>query len=264
MFILDLAPNRSYSIAFITGLIQNSIVNIKDAFQITKYYNINVLGLDLSMTNVAATLILTAIIAACTALAVLLSHPNSYPSALFEQYILFIKHHITDSILKDKSTQYLPFVATCFSLVAIGNTCGLTPNVVGYTTQPIVTVSLGMISILVALVQGIRAKGISPIRLFCPSQIPTPLIPILTVIEMVSFAIKPISLGMRIFLNAFVGHMILDIALHILSDASIYASPICIAVLTAYRLMELVMGILQAYIFSLLSCVYIKSMVESH
>jgi F-type H+-transporting ATPase subunit a len=155
-----------------------------------------------------------------------------------------------------------PYAVTLFLFLAIGNMIGLLPYAFSFTSQIIVTIGIAMAVFVTSIVVGIRMQGTQYIRHFCPAGIPGYLTPFFVVIELMSFLFRPISLGVRLFANMVAGHiMIKVIAGFAVSAAGVtILTPLAIMPITFDILLDIfklaVCG-LQAYVFVVLSCMYI-------
>jgi F-type H+-transporting ATPase subunit a len=168
--------------------------------------------------------------------------------------------------------QYFPLIFTLFMVVLMGNLLGLLPYSFTYTSQLVVTVSLALLIFLTVIVLGIVRHGTHFFSLFMPPGVPWWLVPLVLPLEIVSFLIRPITLSVRLFANMMAGHLMLKVFAGF-SVAMVSAAagmgvfgwlgatfPLLFnTVLTGF---ELMIALIHAYVFSVLSCLYLKDTVE--
>jgi len=166
--------------------------------------------------------------------------------------------------------EYLPLVYSIFFFIIIANLTGNVPY--NFTVGTSIIVSLGIsITIFIAVtVLALTKHKLHFFSFFLPNGTPLPLTPILTLVELVSYAARALSLGVRLLANLCAGHALLKILSTFL--AQMFTSSIIIAILTLIPFsifvaiigLELAVSVIQAYVFSLLLCSYIKDAVELH
>lgn len=166
--------------------------------------------------------------------------------------------------------EYLPLVYSIFFFIIIANLTGNVPY--NFTVGTSIIVSLGIsITIFIAVtVLALTKHKLHFFSFFVPNGTPLPLTPILTLVELVSYAARALSLGVRLLANLCAGHALLKILSTFL--AQMFTSSIIIAILTLIPFsifvaiigLELAVSVIQAYVFSLLLCSYIKDAVELH
>ncbi|MBN9572000.1 MAG: F0F1 ATP synthase subunit A, partial [Alphaproteobacteria bacterium] len=169
----------------------------------------------------------------------------------------------------DAGYRFFPFVFTIFVFVLFANVMGLIPGVFTVTSQIAVTFALAMLVILAVIVTGFIRYGFGFLKLFVPKA-PLVLLILLVPIELISFLTRPISLSVRLFANMLAGHTMLKVfagfvislggAGGILSVLSI--APM--AMIVAISALELLVAVLQAYIFAILTCIYLNDALNLH
>jgi F-type H+-transporting ATPase subunit a len=185
---------------------------------------------------------------------------------------------LTSSIIGHDGKKYLPFVFTLFAFVLFANLQGMlfgwTGNFLGFTStsQLAVTLTLGMLVILTVIGVGFAKNGLKFFKLFAPSGVPWPLYFLLVPIEILSFLIRPITLGLRLFGNMLGGHVVLKIfagfviALGGLGVLGWAGSALALTSVVALTALEFMVAFLQAFVFAVLACVYLNDVVhlDSH
>lgn len=175
----------------------------------------------------------------------------------------FIRSLVTD-VTGSGGMAYVPFVFAVFMTVLMGNMLGMLPYSFTYTSHIIVTGALGMIVISAVTLMGFINHGWRFLSVFAPSGLPKFIYLILIPIEVISFLSRPITLAMRLCANMTAGHTVLKVfALFCVQLGFIFgmAPMLMNAIIVA---LELLLSGLQAYIFTILTCVYLKDAIELH
>jgi F-type H+-transporting ATPase subunit a len=163
---------------------------------------------------------------------------------------------------------YFPFVFTIFMVVFLGNALGMIPTSFTYTSHIVVTAALAMMIFLMVLVIGLVRHGTHFFHLFLPPGVPLWLAPIIIPIELISFLIRPITLSVRLFANMMAGHLMLKVFAGLsVSALGMGAAGVAIGILpalfnSALMAFELLIAFLQAYVFTVLTCIYLKDTIE--
>ncbi|HEY0106832.1 MAG TPA: F0F1 ATP synthase subunit A [Rhizomicrobium sp.] len=169
----------------------------------------------------------------------------------------------------DDGLRFFPFVFTLFFFVLFCNFFGMIPGSFTVTSQIAVTFSLAMLVILTVIVTGFAKHGIGFFRLFVPDA-PIYLLFLLVPIEIISFLTRPISLSVRLFANMLAGHTMLAVFggfVVLLGGAGGVLSILSIApmaLIVAIMLLELLVAFLQAYVFAILTCIYLNEALHLH
>jgi F-type H+-transporting ATPase subunit a len=235
-----------------------------DQFVVHPIMNINIAGIDLSFTNSSLS-VFVAVVLMYIVFLIAFRNKKLIPDrmqALGELSYKFIASTI-DSNIGMKGQQYFSFVFSIFFFILLGNLLGMIPYMFTFTSHIIVTFTLAMIVFLLVTILGFVKHGLKFFRLFAPEGIPVWLMPLLVPIEMVSYLSRPISLSIRLFLNMMSGHMIMKVFAGFAAILGIYSFiPIAISIiLTGF---EIAVALLQAYIFTLLTCIYLNDAIHLH
>ncbi|MCL2882568.1 MAG: F0F1 ATP synthase subunit A [Coriobacteriia bacterium] len=191
-----------------------------------------------------------------------------------EFLIEFVRNNVA-SIVKHDPKKYEPFLLTAFFFVLVNNLIGLIPGTHPGTGIIGGTLALAVVVLVYFNMVGIKEKGFFKYWAgLVPHGVPAPIAPVIWIIEIVSMLIRPVSLAIRLFANIYAGHIILGIfalLTGLFAEATIQglgayiaASPGWAILLIAMYVLELVVAFVQAYVFSLLTAVYIDSAVGSH
>ncbi|USQ96448.1 F0F1 ATP synthase subunit A [Caulobacter sp. RL271] len=178
---------------------------------------------------------------------------------------------LAESIIGHDGKKFLPFIFTLFAFVLFMNLQGMF-LVFTATSQLAVTLTLGLMVILTVVAVGFAKNGLKFFKLFAPSGVPWPLYFLLVPIEILSFLIRPITLGLRLFGNMLGGHVVLKIfagfviALGGLGVLGWAGSALALTSVVALTALEFMVAFLQAFVFAVLACVYINDVVhlDSH
>jgi F-type H+-transporting ATPase subunit a len=163
--------------------------------------------------------------------------------------------------------KFFPFVFTLFMFVLFSNLIGLIPYTFTVTSQIFVTFALAALVIGVVIVYGLYRHGWHFLNLFVPSGVTIFLVPFLVLIEVISFVSRPISLSVRLFANMLAGHITLKVMggfVASLLGAGVYSviAPLPLAMTVALTAFELLVAMLQAYVFAILTCVYLNDAIH--
>lgn len=202
---------------------------------------------------------------------------------MIEAIVEFVRNDVAIANIGHDGKKYFPFIGTVFFFILINNLIGTIPGGKPGTGTMGVTVALALCSFTMFNAAGMRKRGIGGyLKGIVPKGVPGVLWPVIWVIEALSLLIRPFTLSIRLFANMYAGHIVLGIfsiltsiaveqVLHGLEGAGVadiaiggIAAIAWMLLLTALYVLELVVAVLQAYIFTLLSTVYISLAVHEH
>lgn len=228
-------------------------------------------GIDLSFTNSALWMVIAAIVStsflfmASRKQAIVPGRVQVFSELLYE----FIAGMVRDNI-GSHGRQYFPLVFTVFIVVLMGNVLGLIPGSFTYTSHVIVTGAIAGAIFLIVTLFGFINHGFGFLKLFAPPGVPLALQFILVPLELLSFIVRPFTLALRLFANMMAGHLMLKVfsgfSVMLLGLGAVGIFPAFIPMLfnTALYMLELIVALLQAYIFAVLTCIYLKDTVDLH
>lgn len=180
-------------------------------------------------------------------------------------------HSIVVSQINSKSGQlYFPFIYVLFSFILINNLMGMMPYSFASTSHLILTLSLSFSIVLGATFLGFSKHGLKFFSLFVPAGCPLGLLPLLVLIEFISYLSRNVSLGLRLGANILSGHMLLNIlsgfCYNIMSSGIVFLviGLIPLAFIIAFSGLELGIAFIQAQVFVVLTCSYIKDALDLH
>ncbi len=184
--------------------------------------------------------------------------PTGLRNAL-EILIEFIRDEILKPNLHGKADAFLPYFLTLFSCILFANLLGLLPWGSSATGNVNVTAGLAICTLLLMIAMGIKENGVGGfLHSFAPPGVPGWLMPLIIIIEIVSFMIRPFALTIRLFANMLAGHAVIAVLLGLIGlIVAIWVAPIPIAVSVGVMLLEIVVALIQAYIFTMLTAVFV-------
>ena len=232
---------------------------------------IKIAGVDLSFTNaslfmvISASIILMFLFLGSKEKKII---PNKI-QLIAEMFYTFVAKMISDTA-GSKAKPYFPFIFSLFMFILIGNLLGMVPYSYTFTSQIIVTITLALIIFVGVTIIAIIKHRLKFFTYFFPSGVPIGLAPLLIPIEIISYFMRPVSLSVRLFANMLAGHTMMKVfagLIIMMTSASgflkIGATLPLIAVIGLTGL-EFLVAALQAYVFSILTCMYLHDALHLH
>lgn len=244
-----------------------------EQFEIARLVPLQLGNIDISFTNSSLWMMITFgvavffFVAATRARALIPGRLQSVAELIYE----FVADMVRDAI-GPNGMKFFPYVFTLFVFILLSNWLGLLPSMpflshdlhtFTTTSHIIVTFALAMLTITLVVVYGLYKNGFKFFKLFAPSGLPFWLLPLMILIELISFVSRPFSLAIRLFANMMAGHIILKVfAGFVISLLGAGAAMKAVAIIPflgiiAVTLLEILVGFLQAYIFAILTCIYL-------
>jgi len=177
---------------------------------------------------------------------------------------------VNDTVSGNKKEAFFPLIFTIFMFITGMNVIGLIPYTYTVTSHFIVTLSLSLTIFIGMNIISVRTHGLHIFSLFFPGGTSTILGLLLVPVEIISYIFKPLSLAIRLFCNMMAGHTLLKVfagfawSLASLSGALFYVQLLPIAILVPLFVLELGVALIQAYVFSLLTCIYLNDALNLH
>ena len=234
-------------------------------FQIDRYLPIKIFGLDASFTNSALfMLIAVGLITAFLVYAVRGGAlvPNRLQSTAELSYE-FVAKMVRDNT-GEEGMKFFPFVFSLFFFILTLNMIGMIPYTFTVTSHIIVTFSLALFIFVLVTIVGFIKNGPGFLKLFVPSGVPIVLLPLLIVIEVISYMIRPISLSVRLFANMMAGHMMLQVFAAFVVALGILGGLAPLLFMVAFTGLEILVAFLQAFVFAVLTCIYLNDALHMH
>ena len=187
--------------------------------------------------------------------------PSRFQS-ISEIFYEFIANMVSDNI-GDKGHKFFPLIFTLFTFLLFGNMLGMLPYSFTFTSHIIVTFVLAMFVFLLVTLLGIFIHGFKFFGLFVPKGVPMLMLPLMIPIEIISYLSRPISLSVRLFANMMAGHTMLKIFAGFIVPLGIFGiAPLMVDV--ALTALEVLIAFLQAYVFTILTCLYLNEAINLH
>jgi len=188
--------------------------------------------------------------------------PNRFQS-LAELSYEFVSNTLRQSA-GDEGMKFFPLVFSIFMFILVANLIGIIPFTFSVTSHLIVTLSLALMVFLTVFLYGLYKNGLKFFKLFVPSGIPMYILPLIVVIEVISFLSRPVSHSVRLFANMLAGHITLKVfagfvaSMGAIGAAGAVGAVLPLAMTTALTALELLVAFLQAYVFAILTCIYLN------
>ncbi len=233
-------------------------------FEINRLVEIDLAGADVSFTNSALLMVIS--LAGITLFMTLGMRrralvPGRWQS-LAEMSYEFVANLLRDTVGKD-GRKYFPFIFTLFMFILFGNLLGMLPYSFTFTSHIVVTFVMAMVVFLGVTVLGFVKHGVRFFSFFVPPGISIVLWPLMIPIEIISYLSRPISLAVRLFANMTAGHTMLKVFAGFIPTLGAFGI-LPLAFVTALTGLEILIAFLQAYVFTVLTCLYISDALHLH
>jgi F-type H+-transporting ATPase subunit a len=224
-------------------------------------------GFDTSFTNsalfmvIAVGLISAFLIMSMRGRSLVPTRTQSIAEVLYE----FVANTVRENVGQE-GMKFFPLVFSLFIFVLICNVLGMVPGSFTVTSHIVVTAALALLVIGIVIVYGVATQGAQFLKLFVP-DVPPALLPLMVPIEIISFLSRPLSLSVRLFANMLAGHIALKIFAGFVGSllaagAWGLISPLPLLLTIALTALEVLVAVLQAYVFAVLTCVYLNDAVH--
>ena len=246
-----------------------------DQFEIRDLLSLNAPILNniyISITNITLYLVIGTFIALAFNIItnnynkVKLNNWSGSQESIYHTVIGIVKSQINEK----KGQLYFPFIYALFIFILVNNLIGMVPYSFASTSHFILTFSLSFTVVLGATILGFKKHGLKFFSLFVPSGCPLGLLPVLVLIEFISYLARNVSLGLRLAANILSGHMLLNILsgftynIMISGLISFFLALLPLAFIIAFSGLELAIAFIQAQVFIVLTCSYIKDALDLH
>lgn len=235
-----------------------------EQFEIKPLADIAVGGVDISFTNSALWMVVAAVLV--TGFMTLSMRRGSLVPGRW-QGAAEVMYEFVANMLKDNvgsaGRKYFPFVFTLFMFVLFGNLLGLVPHAFTFTSHIIVTFAMALLIFIGVTIIGFARHGTHYLRMFFPEGAPLATAVILIPIEIISYFSRPFSLAIRLFANMTVGHIMLKVIGGFVGLIGIFGI-LPFAMLTGITVLEFGIAALQAYVYTILTCIYLHDAIHMH
>ena len=234
-------------------------------FELHNYIPINVGGLDISVNK--AVIMMWVVVGLISFLMIVASSARQLVpgklQSLGEMMVDFIRGMILDTMGKD-GMRFFPFIATLFLFILFCNLIGLIPGSYTVTSQIVVTAVFACVVYGLSLVMGFLLHGAKFLGILVPPGTPAWLLPLMVPIELISQLARPLSLAVRLFANMTAGHVILGVLFGLAISGGLLIGWLPFAFTVAMNALEVGIAFIQAYIFTILACVYLGDAFHLH
>jgi F-type H+-transporting ATPase subunit a len=234
-------------------------------FEIKRIVPLDLFGYDASFTNaslfMALAVVLTSafMVFAMKERALVPGRLQSVAEMSYEFIANMIRENVGDAGLK-----YFPFIFSLFVFILVLNMLGMIPGTFTVTSHIIVTFALAALVFVVVTAIGFARHGFGYLKLFVPEGVPVWLMPLIVPIELISYLIRPISLSVRLFANMMAGHTMLKVFAGFAVSLPVFAKAAPVLFTMAFTGLEFVVAFLQAFIFTVLTCIYLNDAINMH
>jgi F-type H+-transporting ATPase subunit a len=237
-------------------------------FNITKLFTIgHIGGQEIAFTNSSAYMFLAV---AVISLLMLGAGRQLVPGRL--QSVAEISYEFVASMLRSSAgsegMKFFPLVFSLFMFIAVSNLVGIIPYTFTVSSHLVVTVALAMLVFIIVLFYGLYKNGLKFFKLFVPSGVPIYILPLVVFIEVISFLLKPVSHSVRLFANMLAGHIALKVfasfigMLGAIGILGWIGAVLPLGLTIALTALELLVAFLQAYVFTILTCIYLNDAIH--
>jgi F-type H+-transporting ATPase subunit a len=236
-----------------------------EQFEIKRLLNFQIGSLDASYTNSALWMTI-AVILAFLLFVVGTQKRALVPGrvqAMAELGYEFVANMVRDNV-GDAGKKYFPFVLTLFVFILFCNVLGLVPYSFTPTSHIIVTFAMAAVVFVGVTIIGFARHGVHFLSLFVPKGVPFVLLLLLVPIEIISYFVRPFSLSIRLFANMLAGHTMLKVFGGFVVMLGIIGGWAPLAFIVVFTGLELLIAFLQAYVFAILTCLYLNDAVHLH
>jgi F-type H+-transporting ATPase subunit a len=221
-------------------------------------------GLDVSFTNSSLFMVLAAVFSLALVTLTMRQRaliPGRW-QALAEMYYGFIAGLVKETATPE-AKRFFPFIFTLFSFILFGNLLGMLPFSFTFTSHIIVTFAMAAFIFVLVTIVGFVRHGTHFFSYFLPEGTPLLIAPLLFVLEVFAYLTRPFTLSVRLFANMLAGHVLLKVIISFVAMMGV-AGVVPLLATVAFIGFEVFVACLQAYIFSLLTCVYLKDAIHLH
>jgi F-type H+-transporting ATPase subunit a len=222
-------------------------------------------GADISFTNSAAFMVAALVLITLFLVLGMRKRalvPGRWQS-MAEMSYEFVANMLRDTVGND-GRKYFPFVFSLFMFILFGNMLGMLPYSFTFTSHIIVTFAMAIVVFIGVTVLGFVKHGLHFVTFFVPPGTSPIMWPLMIPIEIISYLSRPVSLGVRLFANLTAGHTMLKVFAGFVVSLGVVGGVLPLAFVVALTGLEFLIAFLQAYVFTILTCFYIKDALHLH
>lgn len=233
-------------------------------FQIQEIVPIIIGKLNVSFTNSSLWMVL-AVVAGYLLVTLGSRQGSMVPGRL--QSVVEMAYEFVAGLVRDNAgkegMRFFPLIFTLFMFILLGNMLGMIPGAFTFTSHIIVTFAMAITVMVLVTALGFYIHGAHFLKFFVPHGAPAAMLPLLVPIEILSYCVRPISLSVRLFVNMMAGHTMLKVFAGFITALGIFGfAPLAVTV-TLFGF-EIAVAFLQAYVFTVLTCIYLHDAIHMH
>jgi F-type H+-transporting ATPase subunit a len=239
-------------------------------FNIDKWFTFGTVGgREIAFTNSAMFMLICVL--GVTVLMVGLTHTRALVPGRLQSLAEISYEFVADALRSatgDAGMKFFPFVFTIFMFVLFANVLGLLPYSFTVTSHIIITAALALLVFFTVIIYGFWKNGLRFLKLFVPSGVPIYILPFIVAIEVLSFLSRPISHSVRLFANMLAGHITLKVfggfvtMIAGFGIAGWFGAALPLVMIVILTALELLVAFLQAYVFAILTCIYLNDAIH--
>ena len=234
-------------------------------FEIKTLVPIEMFGVDASFTNSSLFMVLTVITVSLFLIGGMRRSaiiPGRWQSMAELSYV-FIANMVKDNV-GSEGRPYFPFIFTIFMFILVGNFWGMMPYSFTFTSHIAVTFAMAFFVFIGVTIIAIAKHKLHFLTFFMPPGVPMVMAPLLVPIEIISYLSRPISLSVRLFANMLAGHTLLKVFAGFIISLGVAAGWLPFVFVVALTGLEFVIAFLQAFVFAILTCLYLNDALHLH
>lgn len=236
-----------------------------EQFVIHRYIPLHIFGVDASFTNSALLMVIAVVL--ITALTLWSVRKQALvPSRM--QSVVEMSYEFVASMVRDNvgtaGMPYFPFVFSLFMFVLALNLLGMVPYSFTVTSHIVVTFALAVFIFIGVTIIGFIRHGTHFLKFFVPSGVPVFMLPLLVIIETISYFVRPMSLSVRLFANMMAGHTMLKVFAAFVVTMGLLGGWAPLSFMVIFTGLEVLIAFLQAYVFAILTCIYLNDALHMH
>jgi F-type H+-transporting ATPase subunit a len=239
--------------------------NPMEQFEIKRLLELELFGVDSSFTNSSLMMVITVVLISVFTIwgmsgrALVPTRLQSMVELSYE----FVANMVRDNV-GSEGMRYFPFIFTLFMFILFANMLGMLPYSFTITSHIIVTLALATVVFIGVTIIGFVRHGAGFLKFFVPSGVPKALLPLLVVIEVISYLTRPVSLSVRLFANMMAGHTMLKVFAAFVVSLGVIGGIAPLLFMVAFTGLEILVAFLQAYVFAILTSIYLNDALHMH
>jgi F-type H+-transporting ATPase subunit a len=233
-------------------------------FEIVRILPLSIGGIDVSFTNSALFMVIIVALISLFTIASM-SGRALVPGRL--QSVAELSYEFVANMVRENAgtegMKFFPFIFSLFMFILFANMIGMIPYSFIVTSHIIITFALAIVVFIGVTIVGFAKNGTGFLKLFVPSGVPVALLPLIVVIELISYLTRPITLSVRLFANMLAGAVMLKVFAGFVIMLGVLGGWLPLLFMVAFTALKLLVAFLQAYVFAILSCIYLNDALHA-